>query len=61
MPQGKSVYSNAQSIQRLGEAFASMVKDKVSIPQRNCPDVSNFIQNIQAAQESTRKHSIKFG
>ena len=61
MPQGKSVYSNAQPIQRLGEAFASMAKDKVSIPQRNCPDVPNFIEKIQNAQEATRKHNIKFG
>ena len=61
MPQDKTVYSNAQSIQRLGEAFASIAKDKVSIPQRNCPDVPNFIRNMQAAQDATRKHSIKFG
>ena len=61
MPQDKSVYSNAQTIQRLGEAFASMAKDKVSIPQRSCPDVPNFIQKLQDAQEATRKHSIKFG
>lgn len=61
MPLKKSVYSNAQSIRRLGEAFASMAKDKVSIPPRECPDVPNFVRNIQAAQEATRKHSIKFG
>lgn len=61
MSQDKIAYNNAQSIQRLGEAFASMAKSKVSIPQRDCPDVPNFIRNIQAAQKATRKHSIKFG
>ena len=61
MPQKKCVYNNAQSILRLSEAFASMAKDKISIPQRDCPDVPNFVRSIQAAQEATRKHSIKFG
>ena len=61
MPQGKAVYSNAQSIQQLGEAFANMTSDKVSIPERDCPDVSKFIRQLQSAKDATRKHSIKFG
>jgi hypothetical protein len=61
MPKKKAVYSNAQSIRQLGEAFASRTTKKVSIPPRDCPDVPRFIRQIQSAQEATRKHSIKFG
>jgi hypothetical protein len=59
MLEKKAVYSNAQSIRQLGEAFAD--GEKVSIPQRDCPDVPEFIRQLQAAQDATRKHSIKFG
>jgi len=61
MPEKKAVYSNAQSIRQLGEAFASMTSARVSIPPRDCPDVPKFIRQLQSAQDATRKHSIKFG
>ena len=61
MPEKKAVYSNAQSIKKLGEAFASMTSGKVSIPQRDCPDVPKFIRQLQVGKDATRKHSIKFG
>jgi hypothetical protein len=61
MAEKKAVYSNAQSIKKLGEAFAGMTSGKVSIPQRDCPDVPRFIRQLQSAKEATRKHSIKFG
>lgn len=61
MPEKKAVYSNAHSIRHLGEAFASMTSAKVSIPQRDCPDVPKFIRELQSAQDATRKHSIRLG
>ncbi|HPO14660.1 MAG TPA: hypothetical protein PLI09_14565 [Candidatus Hydrogenedentes bacterium] len=61
MPKKKAIYSNTQSIRQLGEAFAGMANGKVSIPQRDCPDVPKFIQQLQSAQAATRKHTIKFG
>lgn len=61
MSEKKAVYSNAQSIQKLGKAFAGMAGGKVSIPQRDCQDVPKFIRELLAAQDATRKHSIKFG
>ena len=61
MPEKKAVYSNAQSIRQLGEAFAGMTSGKVSIPPRECPDVPKFIRQLQSAQDATRKHNIKFG
>lgn len=61
MAENKPVYSNTQSIKKLGEAFADMTSGKVSIPQRDCPDVPKFIRQLQSARDATRKHSIKFG
>ena len=61
MPEKKAVYSNAQSMKRLGEVFADKASGKVSIPQRDCQDVPKFIRQLKSAQEATRKHSIKFG
>ncbi len=57
----KAVYSNAQAIQQLGKAFASITGEEVSIPKRDCPDVPKFIRELQSAQDATRKNSIKFG
>ena len=57
----KCVYSNAKAIKELGKAFAGMISGRVSIPQRDCPDVPKFINQIQSAKDATRKHSIKFG
>lgn len=61
MTEKKVVYSNAQAIQKLGQAFADRTNDQVSIPQRDCPDVPNFIRQLESAKDATRGHSIKFG
>jgi hypothetical protein len=61
MSEEKAVYSNAQSRQQLGEAFAGMTGEKVIISPRDCPDVPEFIRKLQLAEEATRKHSIRFG
>lgn len=61
MSEKKAVYSNTQALKKLGEAFAGMTSGKISIPQRECPDVPNFIRKLQEAKEAARKHSIKFG
>ena len=61
MPEQEPVYSNAQSIEQLSKAFQGMASENVTIPQRNCTDVPEFIRRLQSAQDATRKHSIKFG
>lgn len=59
--QGQHVYNNAQSIEQLGKAFQSMSTEDVTIPQRNCQDVPEFIRRLQSVQDATRNHSIQFG
>ena len=61
MSKQQVVYSNAHFIEKLGKAFENKAVENVSIPQRDCPDVPEFIKQLKLAQEATRKHSIKFG
>ena len=60
MSEQKSVYSNAQAVQKLSDAFKDRTSQNIPIPQRNCQDVPEFIRRLQSAQDATRKHTIKF-
>lgn len=61
MPEQGPVYSNAHSIEQLGQAFQNIASENVTISRRDCADVPDFIRRLQAAQEATRNHNIQFG